>query len=176
MNGRVLVLNLDFNPISICTVQRAFLLVYLNKAELVKEKENQVIHTVTREYVMPSVIKLKKYINIPYRSVLLSRENIFKRDSYTCQYCGSPKDLTMDHVIPKSRGGKTTWDNLITACKRCNAKKGDVTPRDAGLSLNYKPFRPSYIMFLREFSGYNYEEWKPYLGTKTKEIYSYKAV
>ena len=97
---------------------------------------------------------------------MLSRENIFKRDGHKCLYCGSKKDLTLDHVLPKARGGKTTWNNLATACKRCNSKKGDFLPDEVEMSLAIKPFKPSYVMFLREFSGYDYDEWKPFLEIK----------
>jgi 5-methylcytosine-specific restriction endonuclease McrA len=117
---------------------------------------------------MPSVIKLKRYAHVPYKGVILSRENIFRRDSYECQYCGNGKELTLDHVIPKAKGGSTTWSNLVTACKHCNSKKGDFSPEEAGLELKMKPFRPSYVMFIRDFSGYAYDEWLPYLNAKSR--------
>jgi 5-methylcytosine-specific restriction endonuclease McrA len=112
---------------------------------------------------MPAVIRLHQYIHIPYRGVVLTRQNIFKRDEFKCQYCASVKDLTLDHVIPRSRGGKSTWKNLITACKLCNAKKGNFTPQEAGMYLSQLPYKPSYIIFLRDFSGMIRDEWKPYL-------------
>lgn len=164
---RVLVLNQDFNPISICTVQRAFLLVYFEKAELLTRLNGYALRTVNRSYPMPSVIKLRNYVNIPFKGVELSRQNVFKRDGYKCQYCGTDDDLTLDHIYPKAKGGKTTWVNLITACKTCNTRKGDFTPEEIGLSIRNVPFKPSYVMFLREFSGYAYEEWIPYLKTGT---------
>ncbi len=167
INRRVLVLNQDYSPISICTVQRAFLLVFLDKADLVNKANGTMLHSVTRVFPMPSVIKLKRYIHIPYKKVILTRQNIFKRDGFTCQYCGTTRDLTLDHVIPKAKGGKTTWMNLVTACKNCNARKGDYTPDEMGLTIKTRPFRPSYIMFLRDFSGYADEEWIPYLKTGT---------
>ncbi len=166
MTAKVLVLNLDFTPVTICTVQRAFLLVYLEKADLVSENRKHRLNTISTSFPMPAVIKLKKYISIPYRGVMLSRENIFKRDGHKCLYCGSRKDLTLDHVLPRARGGKTSWNNLATACKRCNSKKGDFSPEEVDMRLPYKPFKPSYVMFLREFSGYDYEEWKPFLEPK----------
>jgi 5-methylcytosine-specific restriction endonuclease McrA len=168
MNGRALVLNMDYSPISICTIQRAFLLVFLQKAELLRENEAHIIRTIDKHYPMPSVIKLKKYVHVPYKGVILSRENIFRRDSFECQYCGTKKELTLDHVIPKAKGGSTTWNNLVTACKQCNSKKGDFSPEEAGLELKMKPFRPSYVMFIRDFSGYSYDEWLPFLNVKSR--------
>jgi len=167
MNKRVLVLNQDFSPVSICTIQRAFLLVYLDKADLVTRANGSMIRTVTRSFPMPSVIRLKNYVHIPYKGVVLTRQNVFKRDGFRCQYCGTSRDLTLDHVVPKAKGGKTTWVNLVTACKTCNARKGDYTPEEIGLTILTRPFRPSYVMFLRDYSGYAYEEWIPYLKTGT---------
>ena len=164
MHGnRVLVLNYDFSPISVCSVQRAFLLVFLEKAEMLADAKGNLLHTVTNVFPMPAVIRLRRYINIPYKGVLLTRQNIFKRDEYTCQYCGAHKDLTLDHVVPRSKKGKSSWSNLVTACKRCNARKGDYTPEAAGLRLKNKPVRPSYLSFLRNHSGLYQEEWGPYL-------------
>ena len=161
---RVLVLNQDYSPLSVCTAERAFLLIFLEKAELVHDDPQQKIRTVKDDYPMPSVIRLQKYIFIPYKSVLLSRQNVFKRDGQKCQYCGSSKDLTLDHVIPKSKGGKSTWNNLVTACKKCNSLKGDKSPEEAEMPLAKKPFKPSYIMFVRNFSGFTSEQWMKYLS------------
>jgi 5-methylcytosine-specific restriction endonuclease McrA len=97
---------------------------------------------------------------------MLNRQNILKRDNHTCQYCGSKDFLTMDHVIPKSRQGRTSWDNLVTACKYCNSKKGYMTPEEAGLVLVRQPFRPSFVMFLRNFSGILDQQWAPFVGAK----------
>jgi len=169
MNKRVLVLNQDFSPISICAMQRAFLLVYLNKADLVTKANGSVIRTVTRVYPMPSVIKLKNFVHVPYKGVVLTRQNIFKRDGFRCQYCGTSRNLTLDHVVPKARGGKTSWANLVTACKNCNTRKGDYMLEEIGLTIRTRPFRPSYVMFLRDYSGYADEEWIPYLKTGTHD-------
>jgi 5-methylcytosine-specific restriction endonuclease McrA len=116
---------------------------------------------------MPAVIKLRNYVNVPYKGVVLTRQNVFKRDGFMCQYCGTRKDLTLDHVVPKARGGKSTWVNLITACKKCNTRKGDYAPEEIGFSLKNFPYRPSYVLFLRDFSGYAHDEWIPYLKTGT---------
>ncbi|MEQ9304181.1 MAG: HNH endonuclease [Marinoscillum sp.] len=162
----VLVLNADYNPLTVCSTERAFLLIYLNKAELISDIKEKMLRSVDQEFLYPSVIKVKKYIHVPYKGVVLTRHNIFKRDAFHCQYCGNNKDLTLDHLIPKSKGGKSSWTNLVTACKHCNAKKGDFTPEEAGLKLFKKPIRPSYVMFLRTTSKSLRADWLPYLERK----------
>ena len=160
---KVLILNADFRAFSVCSVYKAFLLVYLEKAEVVKKAENSVLRTVNRVYDMPSIIRLNQYVNIPYKGVIMTRQNIFKRDGNKCVYCSSPESLTLDHVLPRSRGGGSNWNNLVTACKTCNSKKGDFLPEEIGMELPYKPFKPSFIMFLRDFSGLGDDSWMPYL-------------
>jgi 5-methylcytosine-specific restriction endonuclease McrA len=164
MNRSVLLLNQDYSPLSICSMEKAFILVFLNKAELLTEAEEGSIRTVTDSFPMPAVIRLFRYINLPYRGVVLSRQNVFKRDRFICQYCGNSKNLTLDHVVPRSKGGKTSWGNLVAACRRCNTMKGDRTPEDAGLRLLSKPHKPTYMMFLREHSGAMRKEWQPFLN------------
>lgn len=161
---RVLVLNQDYSPISVCSAERAFLLLFLNKAELIHQAEDAEMRSVNTSYPMPSVIRLQRYINIPYKRVMLTRQNLFKRDGNQCQYCGSTKDLTLDHVLPKSRGGQSTWTNLATACQKCNSIKGDKTPEEAEMPLAKVPFKPSYVMFVRNFSGFTAKEWLQYLS------------
>lgn len=163
MNQRVLVLNFDFSPLSVCSVERAFVLVYMKKSEMVISSNGHMLNTVSKSFPMPSVIRLLNYVNVPYRGVQLTRQNIFKRDNYACQYCGKNHDLTLDHVVPRASGGKSIWTNLVTACKRCNTYKGNKSPEAAGFSLKQRPFKPSYIMFLRDFSGYFRDEWHSYL-------------
>jgi len=162
MNNRVLVLNQDFSPLMVCSVQRAFILVYLNKSELVRPANGHKLRTVTHSFAMPSVIRLNRYVRAPYKGVNLTRQNVFKRDNNECQYCGTHKDLTLDHVIPSSKGGSHSWINLVTACKKCNAKKGYNTPEQAKMDLIRKPYKPSYSLFLRDNSGFG-NEWDEYL-------------
>lgn len=171
MGRKVLVLNQDYSALSICSVPKAFLLVYLSKAELVAESEALFLRTVDKEFPMPTVIRLHRYVHLPYKGVMLTRQNIFRRDGHSCQYCGTTDDLTLDHVIPKSRGGKTNWDNLLTACKRCNSRKGDFTPEEANMRMRHKPFKPSFIVFLREFSGVLDDSWMPFLSNKRERMY-----
>jgi len=163
MNARVLVLNQDFSPLMVCSVERAFILVYLNKSELVRPANGFKLHTISSAYPMPSVIRLHKYVHAPYKGVTLTRQNVFKRDNMECQYCGTRRDLTLDHVMPSSRGGQQSWLNLVTACKRCNAKKGDCTPEEANMPLKRKPFKPSYALFLRDVTGSRHNEWDDFL-------------
>jgi len=164
MGRQVLVLNADYSAISVCTVPKAFLLVYLNKAEMIAEADATCLRTVSAMYSMPTIIRLNSYVRIPYKSIVLNRQNIFKRDHHQCQYCGSSKDLTLDHVLPKSRGGKTSWDNLVAACRNCNSRKGDCLPEEADMPLKQKPFRPTFVMFVREYSGTIESTWLPYLN------------
>ena len=164
MNRKVLVLNQDFSPMTVCTIQRAFVMVFLRKAELLRERNGFELRTINQAFPMPAVIRINHYINIPYRGVVLTRQNIFKRDGFSCQYCGIGSDLTLDHVLPKSRSGKSTWSNLVTACKSCNSRKGDYLPDEIGSLLRAKPYKPSYVMFLSSHSGYILDEWKPFLN------------
>lgn len=163
LNRHVLVLNQNYEPLSICTAKRAIVLVFLGKAEIV-EKDSVEVRSVTRSYPLPSVVRLFMYIAIPRKRILLTRKNILKRDNHQCQYCGTKQQpLTLDHVIPKNRGGKDTWENLVCACARCNNKKGQRTPEDAGLVLKRQPRRPNYLMFIRHFVGINDQRWCRYL-------------
>jgi 5-methylcytosine-specific restriction endonuclease McrA len=167
MGRQVLVLNADYTAISVCTIPKAFLLVYLNKAEMVAESEHYKIRTISAAFSSPSIIRLHKYVNVPYKSVLLNRNNIYKRDDHSCVYCGSSKDLTLDHVMPKSKGGRTIWENLVTACRKCNASKGHLTPEEAGMPLNRKPFRPSFVVFVSKYATQTEDKWLPYLKQKS---------
>lgn len=168
MGKKVLVLNQDYSALTICSVEKAFILVFLDKAELVSESQSNYLRTISSTFPMPSIIRLHRYVHLPFKGVILTRQNIFKRDGHRCQYCGTHEDLTLDHVLPKSRGGKSSWDNLVAACRRCNARKGDYTPEEAEMALRQKPYRPSFIMFLRDFSGHLEEDWHPYLSKKMK--------
>lgn len=164
MNSRVLVLNQDFSPLMVCSVERAFVLVYLNKSELIRPANGHKLHSITMSFPMPSVIRLNRYVQAPYKGVTLTRQNIFKRDNFECQYCGTRKELTLDHVTPSSKGGQHTWINLVTACKRCNAKKGHYSPEEANMPLRKRPLKPSYALFLKELSGHHGDEWDEYLA------------
>ncbi|WP_373524289.1 HNH endonuclease [Aquiflexum sp.] len=167
MEKRVLVLNLDHSPVAVVTVQKALVLNFMNKVSCLSFYESLVVRTVSREFMYPAVIRLNQYKNIPYKGVLLNRTNLFRRDSNECQYCGSKKQLTIDHILPRSKGGKTNWTNLITACHRCNVIKGDKTPDQAGMLMKSVPFRPSLGFFLAEYAERHAEEWMPFLELRT---------
>jgi len=147
----------------VCSVERAFLLVFMNKSEMLRSANGYRLRTITTSFPMPSVIRLNRYVHAPYKGVTLTRQNIFKRDNFECQYCGTKRDLTLDHVLPTSRGGPHSWLNLVTACKRCNTRKGDFTPEEAGMPLRHKPFKPSYTLFLKDAPGVHQHEWEEFL-------------
>lgn len=166
MEKRVLVLNLDHSPVAVITPQKAIVLLLLEKASCLSNYEILQIRTVTKSFDYPAVICLNHYKNIPFRGVLLNRNNLFRRDKGECQYCGSKKQLTIDHVIPRSKGGKSNWVNLVTACHRCNVIKGDKSPEQAGLQLKTIPFKPTLSYFLAEYAERQAEEWLPFLDSK----------
>ncbi|AWW31522.1 HNH endonuclease [Echinicola strongylocentroti] len=169
MEKKVLVLNLDHTPIAVVNVQKAMILTLLEKVSVLADYPLLSIRTIDREFKYPAVVRLDEYKNVPYRGVLLTRSNLFKRDDNECQYCGSPKHLTVDHVIPRSKGGKSSWTNLITACHRCNVQKGDKTPEEVGMLMRKKPFKPTLAYFLAEYAERNAEEWGPFLSSKAVE-------
>ena len=118
MNQEVLVLNSDYEPLNVCNVRRAIVLVYLGKADILHTDEDRSAATVDGSFITPSVVKLRGHVKRPLPELKLSRRTIFARDNYVCQYCGSTtKDLTIDHVIPKRAGGGASWDNLVTCCR-----------------------------------------------------------
>lgn len=163
MTGHVLVLNRDYSALSICSVQRAIVLVHLQKAELVEAHPGRFVRSTSVRHPWPSIVRLNLFVRVPYRQILLSRKNVLRRDQNRCQYCGSRDRLTIDHVLPKSRGGRDTWENLVSACVPCNNRKGNRTPDEARMELLREPFRPSYVMFIRDFVGQLDDTWKPYL-------------
>jgi 5-methylcytosine-specific restriction endonuclease McrA len=163
LSGHVLVLNQDYQALSITSVQRAIVLVLLQKAELVEAEETRFVRSPSQNIPWPSIVRLKAYVRVPYKRVLLTRKNVIRRDGSCCQYCGSHDQLTIDHVMPRSRGGKDTWTNLVAACVPCNNRKGSRTPQEADMLLKRNPFRPSYVMYIRDFVGSLESTWKPYL-------------
>jgi 5-methylcytosine-specific restriction endonuclease McrA len=167
MDQKVLILNQDFSAFALCSIQKAFILIYLEKAEMVHRSETGVLRSISHVYPVPSIIRLQRYVHVPYRGIALSRHNVMKRDAFQCGYCGSTKNLTLDHMIPKSRGGDSSWTNLVTACMRCNTRKGDRTPEEAGLFLKQKPKKPSLAAFLATAAEVPDQNWHTYLQLKS---------
>lgn len=142
--GSVLVLNYDYTPLNVTTIRRGFVLVDKGKAEIVKSDDSPIVAGY-KTYIRPVIIRLLKYIKHFTRNLRANRNRIYKRDNYQCVYCGSRKDLTLDHVIPKSRGGTNDWMNLVTSCSKCNVKKSDKTPEEAKMKMIHKPYAPTLI-------------------------------
>lgn len=140
----VLVLNFDYTPLNVTTFKRGFVLVDKGKAEIVKSDDHPIVIGV-KTYVRPLIIRLLNYIKFHTKKLRVNRNRIFKRDGNQCGYCGAKKDLTIDHILPKSRGGTNEWTNLVTCCSKCNVKKGNKTPDEAKMTLKLKPFVPNLI-------------------------------
>lgn len=142
----VLVLNQTFEPLHVCSARRAVTMLLRGRAEKVEE-DGYMIRSPSQAIRLPSVIRLRRYIPISrWGEIAFSKKNVFKRDRYTCQYCGGQgKGLTIDHVVPRSRGGRTTWENVVAACRRCNAIKGDRTLEESDFQLVRSPERPFFL-------------------------------
>lgn len=139
----VLVLNSSFQPLSICQVRRAILLIGEGKAEMV-ENGMGYIHTVTASFPLPTVIRLEYMVKQPRHGNKLTRLGVFRRDNYACQYCGKESpSLTIDHIVPRHRGGAHIWQNVTSACPKCNHRKAGRTPDEANMKLIRKPFEPA---------------------------------
>jgi 5-methylcytosine-specific restriction endonuclease McrA len=163
LSARVLLLNQNYEPMTVVSAKKAIILVYLEKVEVVVPR-SYLVRSPRMAIPLPSIIRLIRYIHIPKKRVELTRRNILKRDGYRCQYCGTKEGpLTIDHVIPKTRQGTDSWENLVCACVRCNNKKGNRTPERAGMKLLQRPKKPSYLFFIQHFIGVSEDCWKPYL-------------
>lgn len=184
MNSKVLVLNRSFVPIHVTSLRRAFSLVYRDAARVVNseyetfdfalwmgqgsEAGDDRVGTSSGKIPAPRVILLRSFNRIPRRHVRYSRHNVFERDQYTCQYCGTERSrsqLNLDHVIPRSLGGRTCWENVVCSCVECNRRKGGRTPEQARLRLSRAPTRPRWTPWVN-LSGHNvrYKEWGPFLS------------
>ncbi len=183
LNSSVLVLNRSYLPIHVTTARRAFSLVYQEVARVVDEQYQTfdfdgwrrqrvelacAIGTPSGAVAVPRVIVLLTFDRVPKRHVRYSRVNVFTRDKFTCQYCGiSPhrSQLNLDHVIPRSLGGKTTWENVVTSCVECNRRKGGRTPEQARTPLRRPPERPRWTPLMNLVtSSVRYDEWRPFLS------------
>lgn len=160
----VLVLNQNYEPLNVCNVRRAFVLVDRGKAEII-ENGRGYLHATTAVYEIPSVIRLVYLIRRPLPQGRLTRRDVFLRDKFKCQYCGQPtRDLTLDHVVPRHRGGGHDWENVVAACKGCNHRKAGRTPEEARMHLLKEPYRPTYSYY-RSFYQYlqSQEGWRKFI-------------
>ena len=163
LDRHVLLLNQNYEPLSVCKARRALVLVLSRKAEMLEASGNAA-RTVRMTYRLPSVLRLNYYVRVKRREVPLTKRNVLRRDGGTCQYCGRRGVLmTTDHVIPRSSNGTDTWENLVCACVACNNRKGHRTPEQAGLTLLRSPRQPSTLAFIRHFVGVSDHRWRPYL-------------
>jgi len=185
LNTKVLVLNRSYLPVHITSVRRAFCLLYQGVARAVNEQyhtfdfeswadlsvsvHDEHIGLVDRLVRVPRVILLLAYDRVPRRQVRFSRFNIYSRDRNLCQYCGKTyprSELNLDHVVPRSQGGLSRWDNVVCSCHACNRRKGGRTPEQAGMRLLHRARRPEWTPFMLEtFSPRRYKEWMPFLST-----------
>ena len=166
-----LVLNADYQPLSyfplsLWSWQDAVKAVFLDRVNIVCEYEDRTVHSPSIEFALPSVVSLKRYIK-PARYPAFTRFNLFLRDNFTCQYCGDKEELTFDHLIPRSRGGKTTWDNVLTACSACNLRKGAKLYSECGMKIAREPYRPTSHDLQNQGRAfppnYLHESWMDYL-------------
>lgn len=182
LRSKTLVLNRSFLPVHITTVRRACILLYQGVARAVDAEYQtfdfggwlerrhglETLGLVAGAMPVPRVIVLTTYDRVPRRHVRFTRHNVYARDHDTCQYCGRrlPRsELNLDHVVPRSQGGLSTWDNVVCSCHTCNRRKGGNTPQQAGIRLLKRPVRPAWTPFLGEtFGQARYREWRPFLS------------
>lgn len=162
--GQVLVLNASYEPLNITSWRRAMVMLLKGKAEGLEHDPSRPLR---HDYLLPTVIRLRHFVRVPYREMPLTRRNLFQRDGHRCQYCGClGQPLSIDHVLPRSRGGSDSWENVTTACLPCNVRKGNRTPREAGMLLARKPHRPvGGLTFeaTRQIGAGRNREWAKYL-------------
>lgn len=164
---RALLLSASYEAVAVVTVARAFCLIFTGKADLLEVDAEQMLRSATAEWPLPVVVKLRKMVKIPYRrSLPLTRRALFARDDYRCAYCGvrgGMRDLTIDHVIPRSQGGRHNWQNVVACCRSDNHHKADRTPEQAGMTLRIKPFVPEGPRAVTVLIGTIEPQWRPYL-------------
>ena len=164
VDAPVLVLNQGYEPLNLCRTRRAIVLVLCGKAEILENSRGG-IRSVSRVFEIPSVIRLAYMVNRPHHRRKLTKLEVFNRDQYTCQYCGwQTKELTLDHVVPRRRGGEHTRENVVSACIPCNRRKGGRTPREAGMKLLRPPRVPhNNSFYIPHHLLSNRSEWRKYL-------------
>ncbi len=186
LEAPVLVLNRNYQPVRVTRARRALMMLYIGAAkaldgryeaydfprwqQLTAGGDYEVIGTSSGPLRVPRLMLVARYGRIPSTTIRLSRRNVYLRDDYTCQYCGSrmpSKELNLDHVTPRSQGGRATWENLVTSCRRCNFSKGGATPEAAGMRLLRPPSRPSWSTAAALAAApRHFREWEPFLGVQ----------
>jgi len=166
----VLILNSSYEVLNVTNLKRGLKLLLSGKAEVVKA-DGVLVHGGQTSFPAPSILKLRYFVSIPYHPLPLNRRNVMFRDNFTCQYCGkrSLTGMTIDHIIPRSLGGKTAWDNVVCACKSCNEKKGDLRPQDRRMKLLKNPGQPVYSPLFRACLENFPPEWASYLAPVRQE-------
>jgi len=161
----VLVLNATYEPINVCTVRRAVVLLLKEKAEILEQAEWE-LHSASTTLARPVVIRLVSYVRIPRDTHRrkITRRAVFARDDWTCQYCGARSNLTVDHVVPRSKGGDSTWENIVASCAPCNRRKGSALLRHSGMALLHPPRTPSPHVFIQVASPAIPAAWQQYLA------------
>ena len=169
--SRSLVLNSSYQPVKLVSWQKAMILWFQDKVEILEYHNSTIVRTAKQNFQLPSVLRLKKYVS-PRKStrIKFSRENVYLRDNYTCQYCArkfSLRELTLDHVVPASQRGRKEWTNVVTACRPCNHLKANRTPYGAGMPLLTEPRIPNWLQPMRqEFTTSPIPlSWEPYLAS-----------
>ena len=160
----MLVLNATFEPINVCTVRRATVLLLKEKAEVIEHADWE-LRSENLSVSRPMVIRLVSYVNVPRDTHRrkITRRAVFARDSWTCQYCGARSNLTVDHVVPRCKGGTSSSDNIVASCAPCNRRKGDALPRHAGMKLRRQPRSPGAHVFIHVASPTIPVAWQQYL-------------
>ncbi|MAA50999.1 MAG: HNH endonuclease [Candidatus Marinimicrobia bacterium] len=163
LNRKVLVLNQSYEPLMVINAKRAIVLIIKEKVKML-EKYSENIRSVQNSFDLPSVIRLNFYVHLKYKDIVLNRRNILKRDDYRCQYCAKQATpLTLDHIVPKNKGGKDSWENLVAACSKCNTRKGDTLLKHMDMKLLKKPRKPSKLFQLQTYVNKKQDNWKQYL-------------
>ena len=163
VNSPVLVLNQNYEPLNVCGVRRAVVLVLKDKAQLLENGRGE-LHTSGDEFAIPTVIRLVHMVKRPIFARRLSRREIFWRDNFLCQYCGrQTREMTLDHVVPRVRGGPHTWENVVTACVACNHRKAGRTPEQAGMRLRQEPRAPRANPYHHLMYRQLPQEWSDYI-------------
>jgi 5-methylcytosine-specific restriction endonuclease McrA len=161
--ARVLVLNASYEPLSVVTTRRAVVLVLSERATVVVPKD-EMWNSEKTTLQVPSIVRLTRFVKVPYRrAVPVTRRAVFGRDGHRCQYCGDTAE-SIDHVVPRSKGGDHSWENVVACCRNCNIRKGDRSLRETGFSLKKKPAPPRRYAWIYASAGYQLDpDWRPYL-------------